>query len=124
MVSGPTSDPWLSQVGSAGLATAILRSGTSIGGNQTRGFPSLQSFPPQANSTWPSPSISRGAPHCQRVASWVASCVEQSLSSLEAGSGGGKGEEQTPVPGLQVPGSWHWSGAEQTTGVAPVQVPA
>ena len=32
------------------------------------------------------------------------------------------GEEQVPVEGLHVPGSWHWS-AEQTTGLEPVHVP-
>src|SRR5207302_144234 len=34
------------------------------------------------------------------------------------------GLEQTPVDGLQVPTSWHWSCAAQVTGFAPVQVPA
>ena len=34
-----------------------------------------------------------------------------------------EGFEQTPVDGLQVPALWHWSGAGQTTGLAPVQVP-
>src|SRR5437867_839142 len=32
------------------------------------------------------------------------------------------GAEHTPVAGLQVPGSWHWS-AVQTTGFAPTQLP-
>src|SRR3989442_13582242 len=32
------------------------------------------------------------------------------------------GDEHTPVAGLQVPGSWHWS-AVQTTGLAPTQLP-
>jgi hypothetical protein len=33
------------------------------------------------------------------------------------------GFEQVPVEGLQVPTSWHWLEAVQTTGLAPVQVP-
>jgi hypothetical protein len=33
------------------------------------------------------------------------------------------GFEQTPVPVLQVPMSWHWSSAVQTTGLPPLQVP-
>src|SRR2546427_628945 len=32
------------------------------------------------------------------------------------------GAEHTPVAGLQVPGSWHWS-VVQTTGLAPTQLP-
>ena len=34
------------------------------------------------------------------------------------------GFEQVPVAVLQVPATWHWSEAAQTTGLAPVQVPA
>jgi hypothetical protein len=34
------------------------------------------------------------------------------------------GFEQTPVLVSQVPALWHWSGAAQATGLAPVQVPA
>ena len=33
------------------------------------------------------------------------------------------GDEQIPVPGLQVPGFWHWL-AGQTTGLLPTQTPA
>jgi len=33
------------------------------------------------------------------------------------------GFEHTPVDGLQVPASWHWSGAGHTTLFPPVQVP-
>ena len=36
--------------------------------------------------------------------------------------GGGIGAEQTPVPGVQVPGVWHWS-AVQTTDAPAVHVP-
>jgi hypothetical protein len=34
------------------------------------------------------------------------------------------GFEQVPVAGLQLPASWHWSPGAQTTGFAPVHVPA
>ena len=34
------------------------------------------------------------------------------------------GFEQTPVPGVHVPATWHWSWAVQVTGLLPVQVPA
>ena len=34
------------------------------------------------------------------------------------------GFEQMPVAGLQVPATWHWSVAVQTTGLPPAQVPA
>src|SRR5439155_513788 len=33
------------------------------------------------------------------------------------------GLEQVPVGGLQLPAAWHWSEAEQTTGLAPTQAP-
>src|SRR5437867_2897287 len=54
---------------------------------------------------------------------WQVSVCVQALPSLQAvplvllvGT------EHTPVAGLQVPGSWHWS-AVQTTGFAPTQLP-
>jgi hypothetical protein len=31
--------------------------------------------------------------------------------------------EQTPLAGLQTPGSWHWSEAAQMTALVPVQRP-
>ena len=34
------------------------------------------------------------------------------------------GLEHCPVDASQVPAAWHWSEAAQTTGLAPVQVPA
>jgi hypothetical protein len=34
------------------------------------------------------------------------------------------GFEHIPFAGLQMPASWHWSAAMQTTGFAPVHVPA
>src|SRR5204863_8408183 len=43
--------------------------------------------------------------------------------SLQALPLGLAGFVQSPVPGLQTPGSWHVSLAVQTTGLAPVHVP-
>src|SRR5438552_2605552 len=50
-------------------------------------------------------------------------CVQAS-PSVQALPFGLAGVEQTPFAGLQVPASWHWSSAGQTTGFEPVQVPA
>ena len=45
------------------------------------------------------------------------------LPSLHAAPFGFDGLEQTPVDGLHVPTSWHWSLAVHSTGFAPVQAP-
>src|SRR5438034_1006934 len=50
-------------------------------------------------------------------------CVQAS-PAVQALPFGLAGVEQTPFAGLQVPASWHWSRAGQTTGFEPVQVPA
>jgi predicted membrane protein len=53
--------------------------------------------------------------------------VSEPLHTVPSGHGvpsGLDGFEQVPVAGLQVPASWHWSLAVQTTGFAPVHVPA
>ena len=47
----------------------------------------------------------------------------QRLPSLQDVPFAFDGFEQTPVPGLQVPTSWHWSAAVHTTGFAPVHTP-
>src|SRR2546425_837211 len=47
----------------------------------------------------------------------------QALPSLQAVPSGASGFEQTPVEGLQVPATWHWSLAVQATGLLPVQTP-
>src|SRR5438552_1129894 len=52
------------------------------------------------------------------------SAAVQALPSSHAVPSGLAGSEHAPVAGLQVPGSWHWSGAGQTTALAPVQTPA
>src|SRR5437867_2811172 len=54
---------------------------------------------------------------------WQVSVCVQALRSLQAVPLVlFVGAEHTPVAGLQVPGSWHWS-AVQTTGFAPTQLP-
>jgi hypothetical protein len=54
---------------------------------------------------------------------WHVSFTEQNRPSLQLVPFGAGGFEQVPVPGLQVPATWHWSLAEQITGLEPVQVP-
>ncbi len=59
-----------------------------------------------------------------QVPAWQVSVCVHALPSLHAVAVGPRGFEQTPVAGLHVPAPWHWSGAVQTTGFAPVQAPA
>jgi hypothetical protein len=47
----------------------------------------------------------------------------QALPSLQGALSGLGSLVQVPVPGLQMPCSWHASGAAQATGDAPVQTP-
>src|SRR5438094_920077 len=54
---------------------------------------------------------------------WQVSVWVQALPSLHAVPFVFGGLEHTPVLVLQVPTSWHWSDAVQTTGLEPVQVP-
>lgn len=53
---------------------------------------------------------------------WQLSVVQRSPSSQGVPSAFG-GVEQTPVAGLQVPTTRHWSGAVQVTGLLPLQAP-
>src|SRR5207245_2456486 len=48
----------------------------------------------------------------------------QALPSLQVAPSGFAGLEHVPVAGLQVPATWHWSAAAQTTGLVPVHTPA
>src|SRR5262249_48380448 len=48
---------------------------------------------------------------------WQVSVCVQALPSLQAAPSGFAGSEHEPVAGSQVPASWHWSAAAQTTGV-------
>src|SRR5205823_6595442 len=54
---------------------------------------------------------------------WQVSVCVQALPSLHAVPFVFGGLEHTPVVVLQVPTSWHWSEAVQTTGLLPVQTP-
>jgi len=55
---------------------------------------------------------------------WHVSVCVQASPSVQALPSGFAGFEQTPVDGLHVPATWHWSGAGHVTGFVPVQVPA
>ena len=59
-----------------------------------------------------------------QVPVWQRSPVVQALPSLHSVPSGLFGLEQTPVAGLQVPGSRHCSDDWQMTGLDPVHVPA
>src|SRR5206468_2387339 len=59
-----------------------------------------------------------------QVPAWQVSVCVQALPSLQVLPFALFGFEHVPVAGLHVPASWHWSPAEQTTGLAPVQTPA
>src|SRR5439155_1657492 len=48
----------------------------------------------------------------------------QAVPSWQAAPSGFAGLEHVPVAGSQVPATWHWSAAAQTTGFVPVHVPA
>jgi hypothetical protein len=58
------------------------------------------------------------------VPPWQVSVCVHAFPSLHAASSGRAGFVQLPVAGLHVPAVWHWSDAVQTTGLAPVHVPA
>src|SRR5438876_961888 len=55
---------------------------------------------------------------------WSVSVRVNALGSSHAVPLGLAGLEHVPVVGSQVPASWHWSGAGQVTGFAPVHAPA
>jgi hypothetical protein len=54
---------------------------------------------------------------------WQVSVCVQPLPSLQLVPFGLVGVEQLPFAGSQVPASWHWSLAVQTTGFEPVHAP-
>jgi hypothetical protein len=68
-------------------------------------------------------SVGGGVPAVQEPV-WHVSEPLHTVASLQAVPFGLAGFEQVPVEGLQVPASWQVSDATQTTGFAPVQVPA
>src|SRR3989442_1398430 len=55
---------------------------------------------------------------------WQVSVWVQALPSLHALPSGLGGFEHRPVPVSQIPATWHWSEAEQTTGLEPTHAPA
>ena len=59
-----------------------------------------------------------------QVPPWQVSLWVQAFPSLQAVPFAFEGFEQTPVAGLHVPASWHWSSGVHTTGSVPVQTPA
>src|SRR5437867_3086390 len=58
-----------------------------------------------------------------QIPDWQVSVCVQALPSLQDVPSAAFGFEQVPVAGLQVPATWHWSLALQTTGLEPVQMP-
>src|SRR5206468_1807822 len=72
---------------------------------------------------WSSAAQTTGFAPVQTPAWQVSLCV-QALPSLHEVPSGLEAKVQVPVAGSQTPASWHWSGAAQTTGFAPVQAPA
>src|SRR2546426_8142480 len=83
---------------------------------------------PPRSSLFPSTTLFRsavqttGLPPVQ-VPDWQVSVCVHALPSLQAVSIAGIGFERTPASALQVPATWHWSSAVQTTGFDPVQGP-
>jgi len=59
----------------------------------------------------------------QLPASQVSLCVH-ALPSLQVAPSALLGLLHAPFNGSQIPASWHWSCAAQTTGLAPTQLPA
>lgn len=55
---------------------------------------------------------------------WHVSFWVQASPSLHGEPLALAGLEHTPVAGLQVPASWHWSGKAHVTALAPTQAPA
>jgi hypothetical protein len=60
----------------------------------------------------------------EQVPAWQVSVRVQALSSLHVVPLGLFGFEQVPLAVSQVPTSWHWSLAVQTTGFPPAHEPA
>src|SRR5437879_8131894 len=56
--------------------------------------------------------------------SWQESICVQASPSEQALPSAWFGLEHVPLAGSQIPATWHWSSAVQTTGFAPMQLPA
>src|SRR5262249_18631071 len=91
----------------------------AFGGGSQRSVFSLQTPMLQA---FPAAEQSRGEPP-QTPAVQMSPTVQNS-PSLHAEPSALSGLEQVPLAGSQVPATWHWSSAVQTTGLVPTQVPA
>jgi len=79
----------------------------------------------QVPASWHCPSAEQTTGFAPTQApAWQVSLCVQALPSVQVVPSGLLGFEQVPFAGSQVPASWHWSSAEQTTGLAPVQTPA
>jgi len=103
-----------------------------------QGLPSLHAEPsglagfvhaPVTGSQTPASWHWSGAAHTTgfrpvQTPAWQLSPRVQALPSSQGVPFGRWGLEQTPVVGLQVPASWHWSVAAQTMGCVPTQAPA
>ena len=114
----------------AGLAGVGLRAGVAVGAGGAVGRVRVASRCRSPGCTCPRRGTDRwpcrrpGWRRCTAPAWQVSVCV-QALPSVQAVPLGAFGFEQTPVsPGCTCPATWHWSLAVQTTGLAPVQVPA
>src|SRR5262249_38261528 len=59
-----------------------------------------------------------------QVPAWQGSVWVRGVPALQAAALALSGLEQMPLSGSQVPATWHWSSAVQTTGLVPTQVPA
>src|SRR2546430_17402499 len=55
---------------------------------------------------------------------WQVSICVQASPSEQAVPSAWFGLEHVPLAGSQIPATWHWSSAVQTTGFAPMQLPA
>jgi len=58
------------------------------------------------------------------VPDWQVSVCVHASASLHVVPFGAAGFEHRPVPGSQVPATWHWSLALQVIGLPPLQAPA
>jgi len=78
----------------------------------------------QAPSSWHWSEIvqTTGLLPMQTPLSQASLCVQAS-PSLQAVPLGAAGLEHSPVDGSQVPATWHWSEAVQTTGFEPTHIP-
>jgi hypothetical protein len=76
-------------------------------------------------ATWHGPGDSQitSVPEVQ-TPSWQVSVSVQALPSEQGAPFGLGVVEHRPVRGSHVPGTWHGSSAEQTTGLEPTQIPA